>query len=183
MEGQQAANHIPGVAFVAVKDDKVLFCEAMGLRDLDAKVPVTAETVFPIGSCTKSFTAIAAGISHDQGKLSLDDSAHKFLPWLRMADREANELVTLRDMFFSSLISVLARSGQRLHFGAASSFVAVAGAARRPFVIFTPAISSKRSDKSSWVSTTLQVASLGMSPVTLTTIPKVSSLPGPSLLI
>ena len=30
--------------------------------------------------------------------LSLDDSPHKYLPWFRMADREANELVTLRDM-------------------------------------------------------------------------------------
>ena len=30
--------------------------------------------------------------------LSLDDSPHKYLPWFHMADREANELVTLRDM-------------------------------------------------------------------------------------
>jgi CubicO group peptidase (beta-lactamase class C family) len=95
---RQAANHVPGLAFVAVKDDKVLFFESLGLRDVDAKLPVTPDTVFPIGSCTKSFTAIAAGISHDRGLLSLDDSPHKYLSWFRMADHEANELVTLRDM-------------------------------------------------------------------------------------
>jgi CubicO group peptidase (beta-lactamase class C family) len=98
LEERQGANHIPGLAFVAVKDDKVLFFESIGLRDVDAKLPVTPDTVFPIGSCTKSFTAIAAGISHDLGLLSLDDSPRKYLPWFRMADREADELVTLRDM-------------------------------------------------------------------------------------
>jgi CubicO group peptidase (beta-lactamase class C family) len=98
LQQQQAANHIPGLAFVAVKYDKVMFYEAIGLRNMNAKLPVTPDTVFPVGSCTKSFTAIAAGISHDQGKISLDDSPHKYLPWFRMADHEANELVTLRDM-------------------------------------------------------------------------------------
>ena len=98
LEEQQAKAHIPGLAFVAVKDDKVWLTEAIGLRDLGAKLPVTAHTVFPIGSCTKSFTAIAAGISQDHGTLSLDDSPHKYLPWFRMADPEANALVTLRDM-------------------------------------------------------------------------------------
>jgi CubicO group peptidase (beta-lactamase class C family) len=98
LEVEREKQHIPGLAFVAVKDDKVFLLEAIGLRDLARKLPVTLDTVFPIGSCTKSFTAIAAGISHDQGTLSLDDSPHKYLPWFHMADPEADALVTLRDM-------------------------------------------------------------------------------------
>jgi CubicO group peptidase (beta-lactamase class C family) len=54
--------------------------------------------VFPIGSCTKAFTALAAEISQDEGKLSLDDSPRRFLPWFHMADAEADQLVTLRDL-------------------------------------------------------------------------------------
>ena len=98
LEEQREKQHIPGLAFVAVKDDKILFLETLGLRDLDRKLPVTPDTVFPIGSCTKSFTAVAAAASHDQGVLSLDDSPHKYLPYFRMADPEANALITLRDM-------------------------------------------------------------------------------------
>src|SRR5205807_3540393 len=62
------------------------------------KLLVPPDTVFPIGSCTKSFTSVAAALSHDQGVLSLDDSPHKYLPYFRMADPEADALVTLRDM-------------------------------------------------------------------------------------
>ena len=68
LEERQAANHIPGLAFVAVKDDKVLCFESIGLRDVDAKLPVTPDTVFPIGSCTKSFTSIAAGDQPGSGR-------------------------------------------------------------------------------------------------------------------
>ena len=98
LEAQREKQHIPGLSFVAVQDDKVFLLETVGLRDLAGKLPVTPETVFPVGSCTKSFTAIAAGISHDQGALSLDDSPHKYLPWFHLADPEADALVTLRDM-------------------------------------------------------------------------------------
>jgi len=98
LDEQRQKQHIPGLALVVVKDDKVVFLEALGLRDRDRKLPVTPETVFPIGSCTKSFTSIAAAESHDRGVLSLDDSPHKFLAYFHMADPEADKLVTLRDM-------------------------------------------------------------------------------------
>jgi CubicO group peptidase (beta-lactamase class C family) len=98
LDEQREKQHIPGLAFVVVSDDKVLFLETLGLRDLDRKLPVTPDTVFPIGSCTKSFTSVAAAASHDKGVLTLDDSPHKYLPYFRMADPEADALVTLRDM-------------------------------------------------------------------------------------
>jgi CubicO group peptidase (beta-lactamase class C family) len=98
LEDEREKQHIPGLSFVAVKDDRVFLLETLGSRDLAGKLPVTADTVFPIGSCTKSFTSIAAGISQDQGLLSLDDRPHKYLPWFHMAEPEADALVTLRDM-------------------------------------------------------------------------------------
>jgi len=98
LEEQRQKQHIPGMTFVAVRDDRVIFLKAFGVRDVDRKLPATPETVFPIGSCTKAFTAMAVAVSQDRGVLSLDDRPHKFLPYFKMADPEANALVTLRDM-------------------------------------------------------------------------------------
>jgi CubicO group peptidase (beta-lactamase class C family) len=89
---------IPGVALAIVKDDKVIFQKGFGLRDLERNLPVTAETIFAIGSSTKSFTAMAAVISQDEGKLSLDDSPKKYLPYFKLQDPEADARITVRDL-------------------------------------------------------------------------------------
>lgn len=98
IEAARVAENVPGVAVAIVKDDRVLMLRGFGLRDVDAGLPVTPRTLFATGSCTKSFTAVAAVISADQGKLSLDDSPRKFLPYFELRDPEANERVTLRDL-------------------------------------------------------------------------------------
>ena len=95
---QQQKEHIPGLAFVAVKDDRVLVLRTLGRRDRERNLPVTADTLFAIGSCTKAFTAMAAALSAEAGLLSLDDSPHRFLPYFKMADPDADARVTLRDM-------------------------------------------------------------------------------------
>jgi CubicO group peptidase (beta-lactamase class C family) len=98
LEEQQRAQHLPGLAFAIVKDGRVIYSRVLGLRDIEQGLPVTAETLFPIGSCTKAFTSMAVALSEDRGRLSLDDHPRKFLPYLRMADAEADAGVTLRDM-------------------------------------------------------------------------------------
>src|SRR5688500_2617372 len=72
---------IPGCALAVVLDDKVVLARGFGLRDVEKNVPVTADTLFAIGSCTKAFTATAAAIAQEEGKLALDDSPKKYLPW------------------------------------------------------------------------------------------------------
>lgn len=98
LEEQQRRLHIPGLAFVAVKGDRVIALRGLGLRDVERQLPVTADTLFPIGSCTKSFTAMAALASQDDGVLTIDDRPHRYLPGFKMEDAEADALVTLRDM-------------------------------------------------------------------------------------
>lgn len=51
-----------------------------GLENLENKTPVTADTVFRIGSVTKQFTAAAVMLLAEQGKLSIEDPLSKFLP-------------------------------------------------------------------------------------------------------
>jgi len=89
---------IPGLALAIVENDRVVLARGFGARDLETGEPVDSGTVFPIGSCTKAFTAMAAVISQDQGKLSLDDPPRRYLPWFHLKDPEADALVTVRDM-------------------------------------------------------------------------------------
>src|SRR5512134_3735527 len=98
IEAERVRLKIPGVAFAVVEDDRVVLARGLGERDVTRHLPVDTATVFPIGSCTKSFTALAAVIEHEHGKLSLEDSPKKYLPWFHMADPEAEKIVTIRDM-------------------------------------------------------------------------------------
>src|SRR5207237_2743585 len=95
---QQTEQHLPGLAFVIVQDDRIVFTSVQGFRDIAHKLPVTLDTVFPIGSCTKAFTSMAIARSADRGLLSLDDHPRKFLPYFHMMDPEADAQVTIRDM-------------------------------------------------------------------------------------
>jgi len=89
---------IPGMSLVIVKDDKVIYLKGLGVKDFERKIPVTPDTRFAIGSSTKAFTAMLAVMSADEGKLSLDDSPKKFLPYFTLRDEEAAAKVTMRDL-------------------------------------------------------------------------------------
>ena len=80
---------IRGISLVIVKDDQVIYLKGLGLKDVDKQLPVTPDTRFAIGSATKAFTAMLAMMSADEGKLSLDDSPQKFLPYFTLRDEEA----------------------------------------------------------------------------------------------
>lgn len=90
--------HIPGVSFVIVKDDKVIYMKGLGLKDVERNLPVTPDTLFAIGSSSKAFTALSAAMSADDGKLSLDDPPKKFLPYFKLRDAETDAKITIRDL-------------------------------------------------------------------------------------
>jgi CubicO group peptidase (beta-lactamase class C family) len=98
VEEQRVKLHIPGAAFAIVMDDQVVYLKAFGVRDVERNLPATVDTLFPIGSCTKSFTSMAAAVSQDEGVLTLDDSPKRLMPWFKLSDPEADALVTVRDM-------------------------------------------------------------------------------------
>jgi len=70
----------PGASAIVVENGEVLFAGASGSADLEHDVPLTAESVFRLGSITKQFTAVALLMLEEQGKLSLDDPIIKYLP-------------------------------------------------------------------------------------------------------
>jgi len=100
-EGRQKRG-IPGLSLVIVKDDKILYMKGLGHRDFERKVPVTPDTLFAIGSSTKAFTAMLVAMGADAGKISLDDSPKKFLPYFKLQDPEADAKITVRDLLSHS---------------------------------------------------------------------------------
>jgi CubicO group peptidase (beta-lactamase class C family) len=100
-EGRQKRG-IPGLSLVIVKDDRVIYMKGLGYRDFEHKVPVTPDTLFAIGSSTKAFTAMLVAMGADEGKISLDDSPKKFLPYFKLQDPEADAKITVRDLLSHS---------------------------------------------------------------------------------
>lgn len=73
---------IPGVAVAVTIDGKRYFVE-YGLASKKPEVPVTRDTLFELGSISKTFTATLAAYAEIEGKLSLDDSVSQHMPELQ----------------------------------------------------------------------------------------------------
>jgi CubicO group peptidase (beta-lactamase class C family) len=75
-----ADRHVPGAAWGIRVAENGSHTGVTGFRDVASKSPVTSDSVFRIASMTKSFTAISILKLRDEGKLSLDDPAEKYVP-------------------------------------------------------------------------------------------------------
>jgi CubicO group peptidase (beta-lactamase class C family) len=87
-----------GVTVAVVEKNKVILTKGFGYKDYENKVPVTENTLFAIGSCTKAFTSSLLAFPMKEGKLDLDNPIKQYLPELRFVDDELNLNVTTRDM-------------------------------------------------------------------------------------
>lgn len=88
----------PGIGVGIVVKDKLVFAKGYGYRDYGKKIPYTPTTTQPIASNTKLFTAIAAGLLVDDGKLDWDKPIRSYVPSIRFASDELDRGVTMRDM-------------------------------------------------------------------------------------
>ena len=68
----------------------------LGVCDIDTGAPVTPDTVFPICSVTKSFTATALALLVDEGRLDWNAPVREVLPEFRLGDPVATEQANLR---------------------------------------------------------------------------------------
>ena len=92
------AFRVPGAAVVVVRGDRTVVLKGYGVRALGANDPVTADTVFPLASCTKQFTAALLAMLADDGALGWDDPVKKHFPAFKLSDPNADALVSLRDL-------------------------------------------------------------------------------------
>ncbi|MFW6184776.1 MAG: serine hydrolase [Chloroflexota bacterium] len=98
VEAAMASWHCPGVAVSIVRGDEVLHQNAYGLRDVEAQLPLTQDTRFPMASVTKSFTAMSVALLVDEGKLEWDKPVREYMPEFILDDAYATRHVTVRDM-------------------------------------------------------------------------------------
>src|SRR3954447_4809441 len=98
VEARRKELGIPGMSLVIVKDDQIIYLKGLGYKDFEKKAPVTPDTQFAIGSATKAFTALTVLMAQDEGKLSIDDSPKKYLPYFHMYDPDTDKNITLRDL-------------------------------------------------------------------------------------
>lgn len=77
---KETAPHVPGFAVAVAVDGKLVWSDAFGYADLEAKRPAMATTRFRIGSISKSFTAAGLLRLVEQGKIDLDAPVQKYVP-------------------------------------------------------------------------------------------------------
>jgi CubicO group peptidase (beta-lactamase class C family) len=84
----------PGCALGVYKDGQIVYKHGYGMANLNDDVTITPQTVFHVASMSKQFTAASILLLQQQGKLSIDDDVHKYIPELH----DFGVPVTLRQM-------------------------------------------------------------------------------------
>jgi CubicO group peptidase (beta-lactamase class C family) len=85
-EAQAAYQQIPGISLAVVHDQELVWSAGFGLANRESRVPATATTIYSICSISKLFTSVALMQLRDAGKVRLDDSVARFLPWFAIPD-------------------------------------------------------------------------------------------------
>ena len=98
MEGILRDWNAPGIGIGVVRGDELVFAQGYGHRDCGSRLPFTPRTLFQIASNTKLFTAVAAGMLVEEGKLTWDKPVREAVPAIRFGNDQLDNQVTLRDM-------------------------------------------------------------------------------------
>jgi len=87
----------PGAA-IGVLHGEAMYVGGVGVTNVEHPLPVTAETLFQIGSTSKTFTATAVMQLVEAGRVDLDESVREYLPWFRLQSEEDAGRITVRDL-------------------------------------------------------------------------------------
>src|SRR3954471_2676530 len=71
---------LPGWSVLVARRGRVAYAARCGLRDIEAGLPVEADTIFRIYSMTKPITSVAALMLYEEGRFELTDPISRFLP-------------------------------------------------------------------------------------------------------
>lgn len=96
----RTARHVPGAVYGIVQDGRLVIVEGLGVRDPATAMAVDADTRFRIASMSKAFTALAILKLRDEGKLSLEAPAARYVPELRKWKPATGDArpITVRDL-------------------------------------------------------------------------------------
>ncbi len=89
---------IPGGAVVIVKEGRVVFQKGFGVKERGKPDEVDEHTVFRLGSLSKGFTSVLAGVLAEEGALQWDQPVSNYLNEFRLNDPEQTNLVQIRHL-------------------------------------------------------------------------------------
>src|SRR5213595_4089217 len=92
-------NALPGLAIAVVFQDKAVYAKGFGVRDVNTKVPVDADTVFQLASLSKSIGSTVVAELVGEGKITWDSKLSVLDPTFEMFDPWVTGEITIRDMF------------------------------------------------------------------------------------
>jgi D-alanyl-D-alanine carboxypeptidase len=137
LTGVRSGGAYPGISAAIVFPDGSVWAGQSGTAVLSAKTPVAADTLFSIGSISKTFVAALAGRLASRGTISLDDPLSKYVPTFYLADRITlrqllNHTSGIKDLFAIKAITdaILAKPAQAW---TATQLLAMVGKARYAF--------------------------------------------------
>lgn len=70
----------PGCALGIIKDGRFIYKRGYGMANLEYGIPLSAQSVFRIGSTSKQFTAMCIALLEEEGKLSVNDNLREYFP-------------------------------------------------------------------------------------------------------
>jgi CubicO group peptidase (beta-lactamase class C family) len=92
-------NALPGLAIAVVFQDKVAYAKGFGVRDVNTKTPVDADTVFQLASVSKPIGSTVVAALVGEGKISWDSKLNALDPSFEMFDPWVTREITIRDMY------------------------------------------------------------------------------------
>jgi CubicO group peptidase (beta-lactamase class C family) len=90
----------PGGAVLVAKNGRVVFKKGYGIEDIRTRKPITTNTLFNVGSISKTFVSYGILRLEQEGKLSLDDPIAKYFPDFK--SKEIAEKVSLQNLMTHS---------------------------------------------------------------------------------
>ena len=92
-------NSTPGLAIAVVFQDKVVYAKGFGVRDVNTKALVNADTVFQLASMSKPIGSTVVGELVGERKITWDSKLSALDPTFAMFDPWVTREITIRDMY------------------------------------------------------------------------------------
>ena len=96
-EESRLQHDVPGVVLGILHSGEIKIA-GFGVTNVEHPLEVTGQTLFQVGSISKTFTGTLIMKMVENGEIDLDATVRSYLPDFRVADEEASEKVTIRHL-------------------------------------------------------------------------------------
>ncbi|NQZ08988.1 MAG: beta-lactamase family protein, partial [Algicola sp.] len=102
VKAEMKQNSIPGLAYVMVKNKKIVALQTFGHVDKAKSAKVDVDTVFRLASVSKTFAATITTMLAQEKRLKLSDPVTKYVPHFTLAKKGAAEKIQLKHLLSHS---------------------------------------------------------------------------------